>query len=142
MSQIEATQLPDGSVLVTGLLTGVITATGRPNFLARYTPAGQRDPSFGTGGVNYFAPQFVDLTPMPDGTVLALQSSATSRQVVSRTTRSCGVLRCTQVGVKDSTPALSSSWRPPGYLATLHRLGSRHGMTWRVGGLSQPLREL
>ena len=26
-------------------------------------------------------------------------------------------------GVKDSAPAVWSSWRPPGYLETLHRLG-------------------
>ena len=83
VSLIEAAQRPDGSVIVTGSLTGVVTATGRPNFLARYTTAGQLDPAFGTGGVIYLAPQFTDLTPRPDGTVLALQYTPVSRQVVS-----------------------------------------------------------
>ena len=71
----DVAQLGDGSLVVTGTLTGLITATGQPNFVARYTPAGQLDTSFGNGGEVFSSNHFADLTPMPDGTVLALRST-------------------------------------------------------------------
>jgi hypothetical protein len=92
VSLIEAAELPDGSVMVTGSLTGPITATGRPNFLARYTPAGQLDPSFGVGGVSHLAFQFADLTPMRDGTVLAILYTAASKQVISIAANGAGTI--------------------------------------------------
>src|SRR6185295_6252352 len=65
----QVVQLPDGSFVVNGFLQAFGQASVE-QFVARYSPAGQLDPTFGTGGV-IFPPGVVDdLTPLPDGRII------------------------------------------------------------------------
>jgi hypothetical protein len=62
----QVVQLPDGSFVVSGFLQATGQSTVQ-QFIARYSPSGQLDATFGTAGV-IFPPGVVrDLTPMPDG---------------------------------------------------------------------------
>ncbi len=62
----QVVQLPDGSFVVSGFLQTPGQSTVQ-QFVARYSPTGQLDPSFGSGGVILPTGVVRNLTPLPDG---------------------------------------------------------------------------
>ncbi len=62
----QVVQLPDGSFVVGGFLQTPGQSTVQ-QFVARYSPTGQLDPSFGNGGVIMPTGVVRNLTPLPDG---------------------------------------------------------------------------
>jgi hypothetical protein len=59
-------QMPDGGFLVSGFLQAPGQQTAQ-QFLARYSSTGQRDPTFGSGGVSFPSGVVRDIVPLPDG---------------------------------------------------------------------------
>ena len=73
----QVVQLADGSLVVSGFLQ----TPGQPavqQFVARYSPLGHLDATFGAGGVIFPAGVLGDLTPLPDGRTIATTLSATA----------------------------------------------------------------
>jgi hypothetical protein len=62
----QVVQVPDGSFVVGGFLQTPGQSTVQ-QFVARYSPTGQLDPSFGSGGVILPNGVVRNLTPLPDG---------------------------------------------------------------------------
>ena len=72
----QVVQLSDGALLVSGFLQ-TPGQQAVQQFVARYSPLGQPDPTFGTGGVIFPTGVLRDLAPLPDQRTLVTTLSAT-----------------------------------------------------------------
>ncbi|MEY2522204.1 MAG: hypothetical protein QOJ66_769 [Ilumatobacteraceae bacterium] len=73
----QVVQLADGALVVSGFLQ-TPGQQAVQQFVARYSPLGQPDPTFGVGGVIFPSGVVRDLAPLPDGRTLVATLSATS----------------------------------------------------------------
>ena len=71
----QVVQLADGSLVVSGFLQAPGQQAAQ-QFVARYSPLGQPDPTFGNGGVIFPTGVVGDLTPLPDGRTIVTTLSA------------------------------------------------------------------
>ena len=72
----QVVQLADGALVVSGFLQ-TLGQQAVQQFVARYSPLGQPDPTFGTSGVVFPNGVLRNLTPLPDGRALVTTPSAT-----------------------------------------------------------------
>lgn len=72
----QVVQIADGSFVVSGFLQA-LGQQAVQQFVARYSPLGQPDPTFGSDGVIFPTGVVGDLTPLPDGRTLVTTLSAT-----------------------------------------------------------------